>query len=326
MFEDLISVIIPCYNVGNYISDCIESLKNQTYKNFEALFINDGSTDQTLNKLKILCKNIPNFKIIEKENGGVSSARNLGVSISKGKYLCFLDSDDMLAPTFIEELYTNLIYSESDCSVCGNKNVCDSYKYTFIKNSNKKKNLTFSNQEEILIDFLSKPRLKFFALNKLYKTELLKKLENYPNVFNCNISYGEDLDFVFRYFSLCNKLIYSNSKLYLYRQRYQSVTHSKFNRKNLSVFEGLENNIKTFEINKKVLPYLKALKYVLSIENLWKIYCAKYKNKEDINYLFQNLKNCKPYLVKAKKLNFKTKRLTPFAQPFMKFLFIRRLK
>ena len=92
--EELISIIIPIYNAEKYIERCINSLKNQTYKNIEIICINDGSTDNSLNILKRIAITDNRITIIEQENKGVSVARNKGIESAKGKYIMFLDADD----------------------------------------------------------------------------------------------------------------------------------------------------------------------------------------------------------------------------------------
>ncbi|MEG0308133.1 MAG: glycosyltransferase [Clostridium sp.] len=115
-----ISVIIPVYNVGNYIVKTIESLNNQTFKDFEVIVVNDGSTD---NSKKVTVDNLEkydlNYTIINKDNQGVSIARNIGIDKSKGEYIYFLDGDDYVEPTFLEKLYSYTSSNGVDIAFCG---------------------------------------------------------------------------------------------------------------------------------------------------------------------------------------------------------------
>ena len=115
--NDLISVIVPVYNVENYIVECISSIINQTYKNIEIIVVNDGTKDSSIEKLTSINDN--RIVIYTKENGGLSSARNYGLNFAHGKYVIFIDSDDYLDVHMLEVLYTNLINSNSDISICG---------------------------------------------------------------------------------------------------------------------------------------------------------------------------------------------------------------
>ncbi|MDY3359776.1 MAG: glycosyltransferase family 2 protein, partial [Clostridium celatum] len=119
--SDIISIIIPIYNTEKYLVESLESISNQTYKNIEILLINDGSSDNS----KVICEKYCNidkrFKYFENTNHGVSYSRNFGIKKSSGKYLVFVDSDDVIAKNFIELLYNNLINNMADCSICGIK-------------------------------------------------------------------------------------------------------------------------------------------------------------------------------------------------------------
>lgn len=118
MKNELISVIVPIYNTSKYLSKCIDSIINQTYKNLEIILVNDGSTDNSLdicNKYKLIDSRII---IINKDNGGLSSAKNIGLDNHKGRYIAFIDSDDYVDNNFIGELYNNLISTNSDISLC----------------------------------------------------------------------------------------------------------------------------------------------------------------------------------------------------------------
>lgn len=112
-----ISVIIPVYNVELYLRKCLDSLLNQTFKNFEAICINDGSTDSSLDILKEYKEKDDRFIVIDQENGGVSNARNNGIAISKGEYVYFLDGDDYLDDDFLERFYENAKENESEIVV-----------------------------------------------------------------------------------------------------------------------------------------------------------------------------------------------------------------
>ena len=118
MEKDLISVIVPVYNIEKYLPRCIDSILDQTYKNWEAIFVNDGSTDNSLKILEEYKKSDGRIKIIDKKNAGSGAARNDGIETSKGKYIAFLDSDDWYEEDFLEKLYNNLIENSSDVSMC----------------------------------------------------------------------------------------------------------------------------------------------------------------------------------------------------------------
>ena len=117
--EDLVSIIIPVYNTEKYLSKCLESVINQTYKNLEIILINDGSTDKSKEICESFAKKDKRIQILNKENSGVSSARNHGMRLAKGQYIAFIDGDDYAEENYIEELLKNLKQTESDCVLCG---------------------------------------------------------------------------------------------------------------------------------------------------------------------------------------------------------------
>lgn len=117
MENELISVIVPIYNVENYLRMCLDSIQNQTYKNFECLLINDGSPDNSAEICREYVAKDSRFRYFEKENGGVSSARNLGIERSEGVYITFVDSDDWVEPDYLEVLYSIIVQEKADISV-----------------------------------------------------------------------------------------------------------------------------------------------------------------------------------------------------------------
>ena len=118
---ELISIIVPVYNVEQYLDDCLVSILNQTYKNLEIILIDDGSTDNSGKICDEYAKKDSRIIVFHKENGGVSSARNAGLRIAKGIYIGFVDPDDWIAEDMYEVLYLNAKKYDADVSVCKSK-------------------------------------------------------------------------------------------------------------------------------------------------------------------------------------------------------------
>ena len=115
---DLISIIVPVYNVEQYLRDCIESIINQSYRNLQIILVDDGSLDDCPRICdEYACKD-HRIEVIHKENGGLSDARNVGVDQACGKYISFVDSDDRIAEDMIESLYDRIVGVKADMSVC----------------------------------------------------------------------------------------------------------------------------------------------------------------------------------------------------------------
>ena len=117
MENQLISVIVPIYNVENYLRQCLDSILEQTFHNLEILLVNDGSTDDSGQICQEYLKKDSRIRYFEKENGGLSDARNYGIERAQGEYLTFIDSDDWVTSTYIEELYIKLQHYNADISI-----------------------------------------------------------------------------------------------------------------------------------------------------------------------------------------------------------------
>ena len=202
---DTISIIIPCYNMEQKIGKCISSIKKQSYENFEAIFVDDGSTDKTKNIIEEQIKNDERMKYFHKENGGVSSSRNYGIEKATGAYICFIDSDDYVEKDYLKELYDNLISNNSDIAICNFSRV---YEDKIVENKIKK-------------DFYHLIRFPA-AWNKLYKTSLFK--DNHIEFPNKRV--GEDLSVFGRLLMITDKISVVEKSLYNYIQSPTSSTHT----------------------------------------------------------------------------------------------------
>lgn len=247
MEKDLISVIVPVYNIEKYLSRCIESILSQTYKNLEAIFINDGSTDNSLEILEKYRKKDKRIKVIDKKNAGSGAARNDGIEFSNGKYISFLDSDDWYEEDFLKKLYNNLIENNSDVSMCNPKMVYDD------ASKNKKINTYFFNKIELnktpekILGILAMP----VVWNKLYKKEIILK----NNIKFPNYSFCEDVEFLYKTFLYVNKISKIENDLYNYYQRENSVT-KKIREESIEQLYQVLENIESY-IQDNFLEYLK---------------------------------------------------------------------
>lgn len=131
MADELISIIVPIYNVEKYLRQCLDSIQNQTYQNFECLLINDGSPDHSSKICEEFVEKDSRFKYFEKANGGLSSARNLGIECSGGAYIAFVDSDDWLEHDALDRLYGALKKENADISI-GRYNSYDETRYVYM--------------------------------------------------------------------------------------------------------------------------------------------------------------------------------------------------
>lgn len=230
--QEKISVIVACYNIEEYIEECLLSLQNQTYKNYEVLAVDDGSTDKTSKIIKKFLKD-KKFKYLKKENGGLSSARNFGLDNSDSKYVCFVDGDDSVEKNYLEDLYNNLVDNNTDMAICA-----------FERNYKDKTN--YNQVNDINVRLFRFPA----AWNKLYKRELINE---YDLQFPIGLWY-EDLYFTTCYLLIGKNYSITNNFLYHYRQNDKSITHTFDDRifQMYKIVEGIISFTKQNKIYNKV--------------------------------------------------------------------------
>lgn len=268
-----LSIIIPAYNIEKYIDECINNILNQTYKNYEVLFVDDHSNDKTKNSILKYVKTYEFVKYYLNTKKGVSSARNYGIANSTGDYIVFLDADDFISPIFLETLINMVDTNENDCAVVSytinKENLSISSEANIIDISNKK--------YEILID--SKYSVGGYVWNKIYKKSLLNK---YNIRFDENISVGEDLLFNIEYFSKSSKIMYRKTYLYYYKLNVNSAVNNLNNEKWFDAIKVYKKLLK-FDFSSEIKNYYKFLYSQIILEALYRLkFCKKspYSKKE----------------------------------------------
>ena len=235
--KDKISIIVPVYNVEKYLSECLESLINQIYKNIEIILINDGSTDSSLKICQKYKKKDNRIKLINKKNEGVSKARNIGVKEATGKYILFVDSDDYLSSNAVETLSKHKL--TDTLLIYGYNRI---YKNKIIEKCDKE--LVLDSQLQMKRNIFLNDNIGGFIANKMFEKNVL--IEN-NILFDENLSYCEDLVFVCEYIKYCKKFIYINIPLYNYRMRKSSVSHSFLTGKNINIFDAYDLLLKKID-------------------------------------------------------------------------------
>ena len=214
MENELISIVVPIYNVENYLRMCLDSIQNQTYQNFECLLINDGSPDNSADICREYLAKDARFRYFEKENGGSSSARNFGIERSEGEYVTFVDSDDWLEHDALQLLYDALKKENADISI-GRYNCYDESRYQYLfYDSNPDDSLEVIEGKEI-IDREGVEKMKTgnwtVAYLKLIKRELLQDL---PFPIG---KMAEDTYWTWKVLLKASKVVYLNRCIYWYR-------------------------------------------------------------------------------------------------------------
>ena len=208
-----ISIIVPVYKVENYLDKCVESILNQTEKGFELILVDDGSPD---NCPKICDKYLlkdSRVKVVHKENGGLSDARNAGIKEAIGEWLSFIDSDDFIAPDMIENLLSNAENENADIAICDAVLFKDGENPSFTDSTEKKVMDSIGAQGKMINERL----FSVNTWNKIYKKSLFDDI-----VFPKGRLY-EDLATTYKLFDKSKKVVYINGKKYAYLQRATSI-------------------------------------------------------------------------------------------------------
>ncbi len=285
--REKISIIVPIYNVENYLDDCIESIANQTYPNLEIILVNDGSTDNSDAICKKWEQKDNRIVYINQKNSGVSVSRNNGLKKASGVYVSFVDGDDSLEPSMIEDLYKMIIKQKTNVVVCDY--------YTMNKNQKKEENY-FSksqkiniqqNKQEILEKIL---QLLGVPWGKLYSREFLKK-NNLQ--FKVGLKRMQDTIFTLDAFELCDDLYYLHKPLYNYRI-FQNSACNKYSPDFDNTAKEILGYLQTYLMNNQLwdtYQYLYYTKMQLLILEMIKLKYIPDQCKMQITKKIQMMKN-----------------------------------
>ncbi len=241
-FKDLISIIVPIFNVEKHLDHCILSILNQTYKNLEIILVNDGSTDGC----SVMCDQYAIYdsriKVVHKINEGVSSARNVGLDITTGKYVTFVDSDDSVTEDYIEVLYNALKKTNSQISTSEFLKV-KSEEFVIKKDTIRNESFQIFSPREAVQKMYKTPLNTDFTTvwGNLYQIDLYKSLR-FP--------FGkihEDMYLSYKLFFSAKRIVLTPNKIYNYFTRQASITTSPFSLNRLDVLQALEERIIFFK-------------------------------------------------------------------------------
>ncbi len=300
MKEDLISVIVPIYNVEKYIKKCVDSIIKQTYKNIEIILVDDGSPDECGKICDEYSIKDSRIIVVHKANGGLSDARNVGIDKANGKYICFIDSDDYIDDNYIELLYNAIKENNVEISQCGIKKITEDE--VFIENIGYKEN-NVKNSKQMLKDLYITNWENIVVWNKMYLRELFNDIR-FPKG-----KIHEDEYTTYKILYKVNNVAIINDFLYNYRQNEKSIMGKTFNIKRLDILEGLKQRIEFFkESNEEELYELSIALYLQKIRECYinlKKYMNESKNieKKLLNEYYLYSKN----IFKYKKIKIKSK-------------------
>lgn len=277
-----VSIIVPVYQVENYLRQCVDSILAQTFTDFELILVDDGSKDQSGQICDEYAKMDERVKVIHKENGGLSDARNRGMDQMVGNYFMFVDSDDYIAPTMVECLYKNIVNQNADIAVCN-------FLYYFERD--RKKNFSTNIKPEILFGkevFYNRKNERNYGIwtvawNKLYKRKTFGKIR-----FRLG-KYHEDEFWANEIYQMDIKIVTIPECLYYYRQRSNSIMGKKSIARNFDIIEAFQE---------RIYIYLKHRKYA---DQAYKVLIYSLEHLEESKRLITNEDERKKFIQAEKR-------------------------
>lgn len=216
--DKLISVIIPAYNVEKYLAKCLNTVLEQTYKNLEIIIVDDGSADNTGKICDEYAEKDSRIKVIHKENGGVSAARNDAIDIATGEYITFVDSDDLISNDYCEKMLTEILNNDAEVSICMVKRFVEGEEFQIEPNEN----VNVYTAEETIYNLMSVSNFYDYACGKMYLRTLFDGIR-----FPLGRRY-EDSATNYKLYSAANKVVVIEEELYYYLTRPDSFVESKY--------------------------------------------------------------------------------------------------
>lgn len=241
-----VSVIVPVYNVERYIAKCLNSLVNQTLEDIEIIIVNDGSTDSSKYMIEQFKEKYNNIKYYEKENGGLSDARNYGLQFATGKYIAFLDSDDYVDVNLYKKMYEKAKEEDSDMVECN-------FYWVYDKKTKKDIGQKYKGKEQMF------EKARVVAWNKLYKKEIL---DNAKVEFPKGLRY-EDVEFFYKLIPYIERVSFIKEPLIYYVQRKKSIINTQ-NEKTKDIFTVLENVISYYKENNLYEEYKEVIEFTFA--------------------------------------------------------------
>ena len=273
-----VSVIVPVYQVEQYLRQCLDSILNQTFKDIEVILIDDGSKDNSGKICDEYALNDNRVKVIHQKNMGLSDARNSGMNLMSGKYFMFVDSDDYVSELMIEKLYIRAVETDADV-------VCCNFEYFWENNEKEsfstKEKTEELNSSEIFNHRKNEKNYGFWtvAWNKLHKSSSMNSFrfrsgKIHEDEFWANDIYQKDL-----------KVVTIEDSLYYYRQRHNSIVNIKNIKKEFDLIEAFQERIQIY-LNQNMYPYQAYKVLIYSLEPLNE--CRKLKRTEEENIRYKH--------------------------------------
>ena len=275
--DKLISIIVPVYKVAKYLPRCIESILRQTYQNFELILVNDGSPDKSGELCDKYAKKDSRIRVIHKENGGASSARNVGMDVAQGEYIVFVDGDDWVVDNCLEELVKPMEEKDVQMAIGG----IEIREFDISTQQMQEQLITLKEMEhtQIYEFFMKQFGLSRGPCAKIYKKEIISK---YNIQFDETIKWGEDAIFLCKYWMHSKKIYIIESVLYYYNRLVPSASTRKIEEDRLACRVALQKKFEelvsgfTIEGKEKIIFDYKRLNFFGGVQD-----CCLQKNKPE---------------------------------------------
>lgn len=295
----LISVIVPVYKVERYLRRCVDSILAQTYENIEILLIDDGSPDKSGAMCDEYQAKNSHIRVFHKENGGVSSARNLGLKEAKGDYIGFVDADDYIDEKMYETLLSNLLSENADTSICSYYQEDDNG--VFYEHWQSDEYLVFDRIEQIS-NLVSNRYYTCSCWDRLFKKDLLNSVS-----FNTEYSFYEDYLLLYEVMQKSEKAVFTSIPLYYYCNNQNSAARVPFNTRKMDIEKVCKYVLKDIQHKYPELYPIAKREYVRII-----IFCcsliakADGKYPDEVRYLQKNIRKMMPwYLFSSASIGYK---------------------
>lgn len=293
MTEPLISIIIPVYNAEKFLPACLDSVLAQTYKNWEAICVNDGSADNSPQILAEYAAKDARFHIINQPNSGGSASRNRGLKAASGQYIAFLDNDDIYHPQYLEILLANLQTSQADISCCSYLKFYGENNYIFTEKYKPEYNGICNYP--FRAKFLHKKKIETLMWCKLYKAEILQNIS-----FSAKLPAINDILFNIAVLLKSQRAVYCKLQLIAYRQREDNQTLQPLSDKRIAEYTALPQEIislsQDYPQERKLLQKISD-RYAFGM--FVKDFCHKYPPQENTE-LYEKVRNSLQSLINKK--------------------------
>lgn len=304
--RDLVSIIVPVYNVEKYLEKCLDSLIDQTYRNLQIILVDDGSGDSSGTICDRYAAQDNRIQVIHKKQSGVSAARNTGLEAVKGSYICFADSDDWIDEKMIETMYENMVEEKAQISIIGYDMVWEDGRSQ--KKSDENAYYVW-NQREAIAQWMTQKIFKGFMCDKMFDKEIFTEIR-----FPEDRSYMEDVAIGLDLFAKAETVVYSGKIGYHYLQRQGSATNSGFQERELLGITEAEKMIRFSKEHQGIYDKEAYSRLLINVYTILEriVLTGSKKDKERIPELKKVLREYKGY-VKGGAVN-------RYTQPFIKMV------